>query len=345
MNTDSAMPFIDIASSTGRVRFHYTISSPLCANAEVIEPGLPILLFFHAFAYHTIFHSQFSDPILRRFNLVTFDLRWHGDTESDTVPTKYGQEEAAEDVIAFITALQLPPCHFVALDLGSIIALQTAVMLPDQVLSLFIMSHTCLEELPDVQQGRAELYELYISGLPGAFVDVATGYSQYAFSEIMKNLSQALCNMSMPINFRNWSAECLQQYRLISYDIFCNRKPQSIDSLSRISCPVKLLHGGNSLVYPPSYTERLRNSFQEAGVDASMEIIANAPHYLCVDYGNEINGMIHDFVAQCLPKGSILPPTPVNIISPWDKVLREHGWDPKRMNEFDDDDLIVSFPT
>ncbi|KAJ3737847.1 hypothetical protein DFJ43DRAFT_986866 [Lentinula guzmanii] len=142
------MPFIDIVSSTGRVRFHYTISSPLCANAEVIEPGLPILLFFHALAYHTISTvTQFSDPILRRFNLVTFDLRWHGDTESDAVPTKYGQEEAARGCDSIYNCFATPPLPFVALDLGSIIALQTAVMIPDQVLSLFIMSHTCLEEV------------------------------------------------------------------------------------------------------------------------------------------------------------------------------------------------------
>ncbi|KAJ3715975.1 hypothetical protein DFJ43DRAFT_1007041 [Lentinula guzmanii] len=132
------MPFIDIVSSTGRVRFHYTISSPLCANAEVIEPGLPILLFFHALAYHTIFHSQFSDPILRRFNLVTFDLRWHGDTESDAVPTKYGQEEAAEDVIAFIVSVSVL-YNFIFL----YHSWQTALQLPLAILLPRFRKHHC----------------------------------------------------------------------------------------------------------------------------------------------------------------------------------------------------------
>lgn len=44
-------------------------------------------------------------------------------------------------------ALSLPRCHFVAMDLGSIVALQITVTRPNSVLSLLIMSHTCLEEV------------------------------------------------------------------------------------------------------------------------------------------------------------------------------------------------------
>ncbi|KAJ3861169.1 hypothetical protein EV359DRAFT_74839 [Lentinula novae-zelandiae] len=178
------MPSIEISSPTGKIKFHYTISTPSCADADKIDPEIPVLLFFHALAFHTVFHCK-------KFNLVTFDLRWHGNTESDGVPEKYGQEEAAEDIIALITTLRLPPCHFVALDLGTMIALQIAVILPHQVLSLFIMSHVCLEELPEVQEGRTELYELYTSGLPGAHIDVGFGYTQYTFSNNMSNLAQA----------------------------------------------------------------------------------------------------------------------------------------------------------
>ncbi|GAW08649.1 alpha beta hydrolase fold protein [Lentinula edodes] len=228
------MPSIEISSPTGKIKFHYTISTPSCADADKIDPEIPVLLFFHALAFHTVFHSQFSDPLLRKFNLVTFDLRWHGDTECDGVPEKYGQEEAAEDIIALITTLRLPPCHFVALDLGTMIALQIAVILPHQVLSLFIMSHVCLEEL--------------------------------------------------------------------------------------------------------------MNSLQEAGVDVTMEIVANAPHYLCLDYANDVNIMIYELVTHSMTKESI-PPTPTNVISPWDAILREYGWKPDRVNELDDDDLTVSFPT
>lgn len=44
--------------------------------------------------------AQFCDPRLRRFNLVSFDMRGgHGKTSGDKVPSHYGQDEAAEDIV------------------------------------------------------------------------------------------------------------------------------------------------------------------------------------------------------------------------------------------------------
>ncbi|KAJ3827540.1 Alpha/Beta hydrolase protein [Lentinula raphanica] len=341
------MPFVNVSSSTGKTRFRYTISTPSSASAEAIQPGLPVLFFFHALALHHVFHTQFSDRKLRKFNLVTFDLRWHGETKSDTVPPVYGQEEAAEDVIALINALQLPPCHFVALDMGTTIALQIAVKIPEQVLSLFLMSHICLDELPEIFEGRTELFQLYTSGLPDSDNDVANGFVQYTFSKDMSNLACALHYSSIVTDLSNWSPEHHDEYRLISYEFFRIRKPHSRESLSRISCPVKLLQGGRSLIYPPSYTEELMRNLREAGVNATMEIIPDAPHYLCVDFGQEVNPMIHDLVVESLHNRNVMvPPTPIEtVVSPWDRMLRDHGWDPMKKHALDDDDLVISYPT
>lgn len=57
--------------------------------------------------------------------------------------------------------------------------------------------------------------------------------------------------------------------------------------------------------------------------------------------------MIHDFVVEHhLRKEN----TTLNVslpgdvvVSPWDKVLREHGWAPERRNDLDDDDLVISY--
>ncbi len=44
---------------------------------------------------------QFGDANIRRFNLVTLDLRGHGET-GGKAPKKYGQEAAAEDIAKFM---------------------------------------------------------------------------------------------------------------------------------------------------------------------------------------------------------------------------------------------------
>ncbi|KAJ3770018.1 Alpha/Beta hydrolase protein [Lentinula raphanica] len=340
------MPTVSVITSTGKTRFQYTISTPSSALAERLEPDLPILLFLHSLAFHNVFHSQFSDQALRKFNLVSLDLKWHGETMSDIVPPKYGQEEAAEDIIAFLNASQFPPCHLIALDLGSNIALQIAVKIPEQVLSLFIMSHICLDELPDVLEGRTEMLQTYISDLPNAYIDVGIAFTQYAFSNSMSNLALALQDSCMPIDARNWSRDHLKEYQLISYEFFRTRKALPPEALSRISCPVKLVHGGGSIIYLPSYTEAFMKDLQKAGVDVSMEVIPYAPHYLCVDYGEVLNPMLHNFVVKSMQKnGDVpIPPTPSEtVVSPWDRMLRDYGWKPERKHDLDDDDFVVSY--
>ncbi|KIK58917.1 hypothetical protein GYMLUDRAFT_128653, partial [Collybiopsis luxurians FD-317 M1] len=273
------MPFIQVSTSTGNINFHYTISTPTCANAESIDNGLPVLLFFHAMAFHTIFHSQFHDPLLRKFNLVTFHLRFHGETTCDKIPRTYGAEDAAEDVVALMDALQLPPCHFVAMDMGSLIAVQIAITKPEKALSLFIMSHLCLEELPEVHQARSELYDLWFSDLPDAHMDVAVGFTQYAFSSRLSNFAQALMNYCHCINIKNWDLNHKIEYGLATYHFFIQRQHYSQETLSQIACPVKLIQGGNNLVYPESYTQEFVHNLKKAGVDVSWLTIPNAPHY------------------------------------------------------------------
>lgn len=51
-----SMPFINVSSSTGNIKFHYTISTPNCNNADKLDPDYPVLLFFHAFAFSNVFH-------------------------------------------------------------------------------------------------------------------------------------------------------------------------------------------------------------------------------------------------------------------------------------------------
>ena len=51
---------------------------------------------------------------------------------------------------------------------------------------------------------------------------------------------------------------------------------------------------------------------------------------------------VSDFILRTMDSVSAFS-TPENVISPWDKILREYGWTPERQNEFDDDEFTVSF--
>lgn len=94
------MPFALIqTASQGPANISYVVSSPSSAYADSIDHNLPTLLLVHSeWASKEFFHPQFFDPLLRRFNLVAFDLRAHGETVADVTPD-YTKDEAAEDII------------------------------------------------------------------------------------------------------------------------------------------------------------------------------------------------------------------------------------------------------
>jgi pimeloyl-ACP methyl ester carboxylesterase len=96
------MLYVEVKTRSGRIRYHYTISTPKTDDASAIDPSLPVVLWFHGFAYPYVFQSQFADPLLRKFNLIVFSLRTHGETEADEFPEGYDVQDAADDVLAFM---------------------------------------------------------------------------------------------------------------------------------------------------------------------------------------------------------------------------------------------------
>ncbi|KAF9264028.1 alpha/beta-hydrolase, partial [Marasmius fiardii PR-910] len=207
------MPSITVNSSTGTTKFKYTISTPAKTSAKSIDKNLPTVLFIPAvYLQRDIFHLQFGDPKLRRFNLVTFDLRAHGETTGTKMPEGYGQKESAEDVVKLMEALNLPASHIVGMSLGSIIALQMAISYPEKVASLFLVSPLGLEEPDDVTAARIEIYNYWTEGFlcqtgahtdDNALHDSLYGALQFAFSNKQNSLTSAYANKFLPLAKRN----------------------------------------------------------------------------------------------------------------------------------------------
>ncbi|KAL0569544.1 hypothetical protein V5O48_012418 [Marasmius crinis-equi] len=350
------MPFVDVKTPTGVVNYNYTISTPYSSDADSISPGLPTLLFFHPVycGIQTIFHSQFSDPRLRRFNLVAFDLRGHGETTGPKVPPTYNEEDAATDAALFMDALKLPPCHILGMSSGTTIALQCAISYPEKVLSVFLISQLCLEEPPEVAEGHQEIYDRHASGFPDALTvdeslvhEAIFGTIEYAFgTSAVSDLAEAYVKLVTPVIIKTWGFQNLDACKTMVTDFLSKRKAHSKFELSRIKCPIQVVYGTNDVAYPPEYTDEFVQSLEDAGVNVALTKVPDAPHFLCVDYGHVINPIMHDLVVELYsknPRNSVpLPPIMDEAISPWDTVLREAGWRGGSDGYDSDDDLIFN---
>ncbi|KAJ3770645.1 Alpha/Beta hydrolase protein [Lentinula raphanica] len=343
------MPFVQVKTNSGTIKYHYTISTPHSNSAEKITPDLPVVLCFHSLAFPHVFHSQFADPMLRKFNLVVFDFRTHGETEADDLPEGYSVKDAAEDVFAFMNAIRLPPCHFFAIDYGSPVALQIAVAHPERCLSMFIISQTCLIEPPDVCEGHRQVYDYWTSAFPTPdtmdmelAMEGGYGFSQFMFSNKMTNLAQALFNISFPLCQKHWGYHGKRNYRIATLDFLCNRPAQSRAALSRLRCPVQLVYGTDDVAYPREYTDEFVQTLEDAGVDVSLLVVPDAPHFAGVDYASHINPALHDFIMQNDDRKP--PPVSGNVSSPWTELLRLNGWTPEGNIDADDDEFVITYP-
>ncbi|KAJ7800387.1 Alpha/Beta hydrolase protein [Mycena olivaceomarginata] len=311
------MPEVRIKSSAGSANIHYTLSTPSSPSAKSIDKNLPTVIFIHpVYIASELFELQFSDPNLRRFNLVALDLRSHGET-SGKVVSSYGREMAADDVHEFMKAMRLPPCHLVGVSMGACISLQFAISFPDKALSL-----TMISPLPPC---REEIYDCWVEAFKGkkvdqtALLDSVCGALQLGFSGQQTSLISALTARAVPHALKNWGKSKLDEYRIATVDFFVKRTAQTAANVRKIKCPIKLLHCGADIAYAIEYTEEL------------IEIVG-AFHFGNVSHPKEINAQIHDNVLRNSPETATIPPAKASVVSPFTAALKKAGY-----NEDDDD--------
>ncbi|KAJ7862991.1 Alpha/Beta hydrolase protein [Mycena leptocephala] len=268
------MPRIDLDTSVGPASFEYTIGTPTETSTTSIVPGLPTVLLIHpVYGNSRIFHLVYANPQLRRFNLVSMDLRGHGWT-SGRIDEDYGRETAARDVLT----------------------LMMAIFAPEKVLSLFLMSPLPLTEPPEIAEGREEVFAYWreafqtpdggivadgVSLDEAAIQDSKIGARQLGYNDADTPLRKAQVSYSYPSQsfpflmrygmapaMRNWAYENLGAAYIVTVKFFVNRTPHSIEELARIRCPVALVHCSADVAYPIKYTEAVQDLLYRAGIDA-----------------------------------------------------------------------------
>ncbi|KAF7316120.1 AB hydrolase-1 domain-containing protein [Mycena indigotica] len=313
------MPSVKVKSIAGSATIHYTISTPKNPSAKSIDKNIPTVIFLHpVYIASELFELQFADPSLRRFNLIALDLRGHGET-SGKIGATYGREEAAADIAKFMEALRLPPCHFVGVSMGACISLQVSISFPEKALSLTMISPLPLTEPEDVAEGRMEIHDCWVEAFKGskvdqiALLDSVCGALQLGFSGQETSLIKAL------------TARALVEYRIATVDFFTKRKAQTSAAVSRIICPIKLVHCGADIAYAIEYTQEVRALLRANGVDVQLVEVPGAIHFGNVSNPKEINAHIAESVLQN-SSGMTIPPVQPNVVSPFTAGLKKAGY-------------------
>ncbi|KZV87141.1 alpha/beta-hydrolase [Exidia glandulosa HHB12029] len=334
---------IDAQTSHGPVSFHYCISTPTNDDSDSVDAALPTVLFLHpAYIASSIFHPQFADPTLRRFNLVSLDLLSHGRTQG-AVPAVYTEREAAEDVNAFMDALKLPACTVFALSMGTIIALRLALSFPEKVNGLFLVSPLGAPEPEDAANGRRQVFEVWKEAYASEIVDQEAlsdsvfGGLQLCWNSQNFGFANALTTITFPQCQSHWPPANFPAFESTTVTFFTSRKgevysSEELDKLRKV--PIVLAPCSDDIAYPPEYFESFARQLE--GGRVTKYTLKGAPHYGSATHWEAVDPVLANFVLEQW-KGASVPAAPEagSVASPFETMLREAGW---TGNESDDSD-------
>ncbi|KAJ6480742.1 Alpha/Beta hydrolase protein [Mycena vitilis] len=343
------MPGVTLDTPTGTLVFNYVISTPTHTSAPSIDPALPTVLFLHpVYLGKIIYHLQFADRELRRFNLIALDLRCHGQTLGKA-GKGYGPKVAAGDVALFMSTLQIPRYHLFGMGMGGCIALQTAILFPASVLSIFVVSPPPLTEPPDVGAGLQEIYDCWaeevLQGENIAIVEAGpttsmsnsfTGTLQLLVNGCPTRVFQGIVQVSRPFAISQWSVDRLDDFHAVCVDFFIRREAFTVEAMRNIKCPVHIVHCGADVAYDLATTNQVADHLRTAGVSVQVVQIRDAPHLGIITHPKEVNALFHEFMLSVC---AIEPAIPDQVESPWKAQLIAVGYDSDS-----DDELLITAP-
>jgi pimeloyl-ACP methyl ester carboxylesterase len=116
---------------TSRLKIHYRTNG--------LTSGTPVIL-IHGNVSSSVFWDELIDALPRKYYALAPDLRGYGDTEALPLDATHGVKDWADDIHAFVEALNLPKFHLLGWSLGAGVAMQYAINHSDRLLSLTLES-------------------------------------------------------------------------------------------------------------------------------------------------------------------------------------------------------------
>ena len=126
-----AAPVMDELIEMRGLRFHYR-------DWPSTHPDAPTLVLLHGYTGHARSWDSFAEAMTDRYRVLALDQRGHGET--DWAPAeRYGVEDMADDLEAFVRALGLRGFSLVGLSMGGMVAMEYAGRRPVELAALVIV--------------------------------------------------------------------------------------------------------------------------------------------------------------------------------------------------------------
>lgn len=255
-----------------QVELHYELSGD----------GPPIV-FAHGLLWDQRMWAAQVEHFRPRFACLRFDFRGQG--RSAGADGDCSLDRLCTDVAELISALGLPPVHFVGLSMGGMVGLRLAARHPELVRSLSLLDSSAEAEAEAARRRyRMMLWVLRLLGarpLVSRLLPVMFGRST------LSDPAQADAR-------REWRAQVAQLPRQVRRAVegVLDRPPVT-GELARIRCPTLVLVGEEDIATPPAYSERMAERIP----DARLVQLPRVGHMSNLEAPRQVNATLDAFLS------------------------------------------------
>jgi esterase len=234
-----------------------------------------VVLIHGMFSNLSIYYFNIAPVLAKDFHVVMYDLKSHGMSERFT--DGYDLESMSSDVLALMDVLNLKKVHLAGYSFGGLIALKTALKVPERISRLVVI------EAPDPQDEKAR--------------NIIDEYSKEFLEHYVANFTDTtkvqMGKRQMEKNHRMY--EFLFEKTSIKADMIREKHFLGEAGLSELDIPTLLLYGSESNCKPTG--EWLKTQI----IPSELELIPG-DHNVPIQEPAQIAEAIVHFLSQSLTK-------------------------------------------
>jgi 3-oxoadipate enol-lactonase len=250
------------------------------------------IVFSHGLLWNTALFAPQIAALRGRYRCIAWDHRGQGRSASDHRET-IGMELVAQDAIALLRALALPPVHFVGLSMGGFVAMRVAAREPALVRSLMLLETSSgPEPLTNVPRYRLLTRVVRLLGprvVKSRIAPIMFGETILADRARRGELARFLDVMSQRKDI----------WRAVNGVI---DRAGIHDELARISVPTLVIVGDEDVATPPAKAEAIVAAIQ----GARMTRIPRAGHSSTVEEPEAVSAALVSFLQALAPAREVV---------------------------------------
>lgn len=105
---------------------------------QVTDPSRPTILLSHGYSATSAMWKGQIEPLTERYNLITWDMRGHGQSDSPDDPAAYSEAHTVEDMAALLDECKVQRAFIGGLSLGGYMTLAFHLRYPERCIALML---------------------------------------------------------------------------------------------------------------------------------------------------------------------------------------------------------------